>query len=102
MCRICRVEVRGEKGVVSGGLGWSGATDGTPRCEGRWLPRVGGGRGGVGADKWVWEGVLFPKVPAGMTRRRRWGVDWLCECASMRALACVKGRAMLRAEVLIK
>lgn len=66
----------------------------------------GRGRGGVGADKWVWEGVLFPKVPAGMTRRRRWwgggGVDWLCECASMRALACVKGRAMLRAEVLIK
>lgn len=44
-----------------------GATDGTPRCEGRRLPRVGvgGWKGGVGAvvgaDKWVWEGGTFPQ-----------------------------------------
>lgn len=45
-------------GVEEGG----GATDGTPRCEGRRLPRVGeGGVGGVGADKWVWEGGTFPQ-----------------------------------------
>lgn len=38
------------EGKGAGVLG--GATDGTPRCEGRWLPRVGVG-GVVGADKWV-------------------------------------------------
>lgn len=37
-----------------------GATDGTPRCEGRRLPRVGGWVV-VGADKWVWEGGTFPQ-----------------------------------------
>lgn len=53
---------------VEWGNRWYATLRGTSAATG------GGGRGGVGADKWVWEGVLFPKVPAGMTRRRRWGV----------------------------
>lgn len=35
----------------NGGGGGGGATDGTPRCEGRRLPRVGGGLG-----RGVWSG----------------------------------------------
>lgn len=51
---------------------------------------MGGEGGGVGADKWRWEGGLFPKVPAGMTRR---GTSmWVClhVCMSVPACACVK------------
>ncbi|KAK5850927.1 hypothetical protein PBY51_001762 [Eleginops maclovinus] len=63
-------EIWGEIG--EGGL-W-GATDGTPRCEGRRLPRVGGG--GVGADKWGVGGGTFPQ---SASRDDEEG-HWLHEC----------------------
>lgn len=70
------------EGEIGGGRGGGGATDGTPRCEGRRLPRVGVGGVEWGQINGSGRRYFFPKVPAGMTRRgTRCMLACLYECA---------------------
>lgn len=67
---------------VEWGNRWSATLRGTSAATG------GEGVGGGGADKWVWEGLLSPKVPAGMTRRVRVRVGVaVCVCVCLHACA---------------
>lgn len=68
-------------GVVKGRWWWWGATDGTPRCEGRRLPWVGGGGRRVewGPDKWEWEEAgFFPRSGSGDDEERGTGCVYAC------------------------